>query len=81
VGQWCFVAVSSQRGALNITLTCVDPIISPARARALLSGLVRRLLADQKEAATPAAAAAAGPVDAVGRVQGEVAASGGIQRG
>lgn len=60
IGQWCFVAVSSQRSTLNLTLTCVDPIVSPERAHALLAGLVRRLL-EAEEA----------PFDAVGRLRGE----------
>lgn len=65
IGQWAFVAVSSQGGSLNLTLTCVDPIVSPARANALLAGIVRRLLVDPQ----PAALA----VDAVGRLQGAAA--------
>lgn len=65
IGQWVFVAVSSQRGALNLTLTCVDPIVSPARARALLAGIVRRLLLDPLQEPAPVA------VDPVGRLAPE----------
>lgn len=70
VGQWVFVAVSSQRGALNLTLTCVDPIVRPARARALLAGIVRRLLLD------PPPQTALAAVDPVGRLTPELTARG-----
>lgn len=63
IGQWVFVAVSSQQGALNLTITCVDPIVSPDRARAFLAGIVRRVLAEE-----PPPEEQGGGVDAVGRL-------------
>jgi hypothetical protein len=43
IGQWVFVAASTQKGVLNLTLTMPSPMVSEARARGMLEGIVGRL--------------------------------------
>lgn len=43
IGQYVFVAASSQGESLNLTLTTVYPLVCRPRAQRLLKGLVRRL--------------------------------------
>jgi len=43
IGQYVFVAASTQGECLNLTLTCISPMLSAGRAKGLLDGIVGRL--------------------------------------
>jgi len=43
IGQYAFVAASTQGECLNLTLTCMRPMVSAGRAQGLLDGIVGRL--------------------------------------
>lgn len=43
IGQYAFVAASTQDSSLNLTLTCASPIVSAGRAKRLLDGIVAHL--------------------------------------
>jgi hypothetical protein len=43
IGQYAFVAASTQDSSLNLTLTCASPIVSAGRAKRLLDGIVVQL--------------------------------------
>lgn len=43
IGQYVFVAASTQEDCLNLTITCMSPMVSAGRAQGLLDGIVGRL--------------------------------------
>ncbi len=43
IGQYVFVAASTQEDCLNLTLTCMNPMVSAECAQGLLDGIVGRL--------------------------------------
>jgi hypothetical protein len=43
IGHYCFVGASSWGGRLDVTVTAMDPLVSPERGRRILHGILARL--------------------------------------